>query len=70
MSAVELSTWIGRTGSVLHPSGLMRFSVIVTDAAMAWGKLRLFVKPVAGDGAAWIDVLSLSLDNPTEVRRG
>jgi hypothetical protein len=40
----------------------------VIDATSVWGKVRLLVQPVAGDGRQWIELGRLVATEPAEVK--
>lgn len=58
MTTSELTAKIGQTAT--WRIGELRVFVIVKDARMDFGKLRLLVAPVAGEGQTWKDEDSLS----------
>lgn len=63
----QLFPAIGTTVSVQFES--IQVQCVVTDAKNAYGKVRLFVTPVAGTGEQWIELERLrepatALDRP------
>lgn len=64
VKAKDLSALIGRKGYVRMSSSnsgdRVRVDVRILDGRTAFGREDLLVKPVAGDGEAWV-----SLDNVT-----
>jgi hypothetical protein len=49
----ELEKLVGRTGTLDIPGG-MRVQVKILEVKQTYGRLRVRVRPVAGDGEAWI----------------
>jgi hypothetical protein len=52
-TATEMHAIVGKTGSLLTTDGL-RVDVLIVDAKMAWGDLRVMVQPVRGSGSIWV----------------
>lgn len=62
MDAKQQAGYIGRTGTL--PLRGARARVKIMDAREGWGRLDLFVAPVAGEGAAWMAAYRVQLDAP------
>ena len=62
MNAIELTTYIDRTGTVapIANSG-WRFNVRVVNARISYGGLQLEVEPIAGTGRKWVDARKVTL---------
>ena len=59
-TAVEMSPAVGalvqlRAGS----AGELWIDCVVEDVKNSWGKNRLLVRPVAGDGRVWVELSSV-----------
>jgi hypothetical protein len=53
MSTLALQSYIGQTA--LLSSDKLRFAVLIVDAKMAYGSIRLLVTPEVGEGTVWVD---------------
>lgn len=72
LTGKQASSYIGRTGTLhLNGSGRpgwmqtpdkMAVKVKVLDAREAFGRVDLFVQPVAGEGAAWVEARRVTLE--------
>lgn len=63
MSAVELATWIGRTGQLSIKD--MSVAVRITDVRQVWNRTDVLIVPLAGTGMTWVALDSLQLDEVT-----
>jgi len=66
MSALELSSYIGKQGLLL--SDKLRFAVYVQDAKLAYGNVRFQVCPVSGTGMVWVDSSRVLFENSENER--
>lgn len=58
----ELHELIGRIGSMyLRDDCTVKVEVI--DIKTAWGTVRCLIKPLAGEGEAWVTDTSVTLDD-------
>lgn len=66
MTAAQLIAHIGRTGLWYAPQPALRdglrFRVTVIDARQVFGRLDYRIQPIAGQGAAWIEARTVTLD--------
>lgn len=60
MTALEQAALIGRYGTM---RSALAFRVIVTDVRQSFGRTDLQLKPVVGEGSAWISSENVKLDN-------
>ena len=59
MSTIIDKKYIDSVGELRTSRGLL-VTVKVLDSRRAWGKVQLFVTPVNGRGAVWVDLESVS----------
>ena len=74
MTAKQAAEYVGRTGRLSvrgssaphwsHGEQGLVVTVKVLDAREVYGRLDLFVAPVAGSGAAWVEARRVTLDPP------
>lgn len=50
----EMQIAIGQTVTVRFED--LTVKCLITDVKASWGKMRLQVKPVAGDGTQWVEM--------------
>ncbi len=63
MTAVELASYVGRTGGWTIPTGdAFKVRVRVVNAREIFGRVELRVSPLEGSGEAWTTVQNVELD--------
>lgn len=53
---------VGTVGTIAVRDGALRVAVRIVATKRAYGRMRVRVTPVAGDGAAWMDAASVVID--------
>lgn len=67
-SAVDLSSFIGRTGLMAIPRTALQVEVRVSDARSAFGRVDLLVTPTAGAGSDWVARTNIAFPDVTPAR--
>lgn len=54
-----MERWLGQV--IYLRTGGLKVMVEVKDVKMAWGRVRLLVEPVRGDGTVWVEENSVEI---------
>ena len=57
MTITELASSVNK--AVYFVAGDLKFTCMVTDARMSWGKPQFQIRPVAGLGTRWVEFSSI-----------
>jgi hypothetical protein len=63
-TVVSLKAYIGKRGiwSPLPKAPEVRVNVRIKDAATGYGRIRLLVEPVSGDGEGWVEASAVEVE--------
>ena len=64
MTITELASSVNK--AVYFVAGDLKFTCMVTDARMSWGKPQFQIRPVAGTGTRWVEFSSIEPIKPVE----
>lgn len=69
MTSAKLAKLVGKNGvaRLVAGSTTLQVEVEIRDARSAFGRLDVLVRPIAGEGEAWVSLDSVTVDEEEEV---